>query len=131
MAGKKGMKGGMKGSRRPLNKQQQMMMMQGDGFLDVVKDVAGKANEFLKDTKILSTVAGLIPPQTPYIGKVAQVGAPVLKSLGYGKQMGMGVISTPNGVISTPNPEKPYSVVIPVGQNQVQTGAGKRKTLKF
>lgn len=121
MIAKKGMKKG-KGSRRPLNKQE-MMMMQGDGVWDVIKDVAGKANEFLKKTKILSTVASMVPAQTPYIGKVAQVGAPVLKSLGYGQSGGMAIKSSPIPVMNSM--DGPI-----VGLTSGQAGRGKKKYMK-
>lgn len=55
---------------------------EGQGF----KEFLGKANNWLKKTHILSTVAGLIPQQTPYIGSIAKPVAVGLKSMGYGKR---------------------------------------------
>lgn len=101
MAGKKGMKGGMKGSRKYSKRPNPNMMMQGDGKIwDTIKNVGSKVNQFLKDTKILSTVAGLVPPSTPYVGAIAQPASVALKSLGYGKrQRGRG----PSQIVGIPN----------------------------
>jgi hypothetical protein len=59
----------------------------GDFFKNVwgkIKSVASPVVDFLKRSKILSSVASMIPANVPYIGQLAQVGAPILKSLGMG-----------------------------------------------
>lgn len=64
------------------------VMMYGAGFLDSVKEIAGRANKFLKDTKMLSTVgqmalnSGLVPAKAaPFVGTATNVA----DSLGYGR----------------------------------------------
>ena len=68
-------------------KSKRRMPMRGNGFFgdvwDGIKSAAGRINDMLKSTKILSTVAGAIPQTL--------AGAPILSTLGYGKRRrGMG-----------------------------------------
>lgn len=60
----------------------------GDGVWDDVKKFAGKANDFLKKTKIVSTV-GKALKDVPYVGGVAGTIGSVAEKVGYGKRPSM------------------------------------------
>lgn len=53
-----------------------------DDVFNAVKSVAGPVNDFLKSTKVISTIGSLVPNPT------AQAGARVLGQLGYGAFQG-------------------------------------------
>lgn len=123
-------KSGMAKRGRPKKRMVQNDMMMGDGKIwDTIKKGAQAVNKFLKDTKVLSTVASMVPKETPIIGKVASTGAPILKSLGYGNmeggRIGVSLVSTPSGSI-----KQTYGY--PLGLNQVSgNGRKKRRTRKL
>jgi hypothetical protein len=112
MAGKKGMK---RGGRKTMKGKGQ----QGDGFWDSLKSGLSKVNQFLKDTKLLSTVASMPAVQAlPVVGQVASKSAPILQNLGYG-QHGGAILSGPMEPMNTR--DGPY-----VGLTSVMSGKGKR-----
>jgi hypothetical protein len=55
-----------------------------------IKTVAGPIIKFLRDNKVISSVASMIPASTPYIGPVAQTVGTVARSLGFGDGVGDG-----------------------------------------
>jgi len=56
--------------------------MAGAGFWDGLKKFAGKANDFLKQTKIISKAAEALSTRIPQAGVIAETA----KKLGYGKR---------------------------------------------
>lgn len=50
-----------------------------------IKTIAGPIVDFLKQSKILSSVASMIPASVPVIGQIAQTSAPILRSIGLGE----------------------------------------------
>lgn len=65
----------------------------GAGALDFFK----KAFNFLKGSKLISTVANLIPPSVPYVGPAAKVVGPIASMLGLGVDGGRRVGGRPVG----------------------------------
>jgi len=57
----------------------------GTGIWDDIKSGASKVNDFLKSSKIISTVGNALS-NAPYVGPVAGTVGKVASSLGYGKR---------------------------------------------
>ena len=86
----------MAGKKRGRKSKKQVQHGEGP-IWDGIKSGLSKANDFLKKSKLISTISGIVPKETPYIGGPAYAIHNVSKALGYG-QMANGIQGTgPSG----------------------------------